>query len=76
MKDVYKRIMVGVIVLVIVACLFALIVELAKRTGVYKYLTYEDTWGESKNCYIQSNQKSLCEIDNNVVSVKQYYEVE
>lgn len=71
----YKRIIVGVIALVIVTCLFVLIIELAKRTGVYKYLTYEDTWGESKNCYIQSNQKSLCEIDNNIVSVKQYYEV-
>lgn len=75
MKDVYKRIMIGVIALVIVSCLFALIVELAKRTGVYKYLTYEDTWGESENCYIQINQRTLCEIGNNVVSVKQYYEV-
>lgn len=73
MKEIYKRILVILIVLAIVFCLFMLVVEIAKRTKTYKYLTYEDTWGTSKNCYETNTHYFACEKNGETIFVKQYY---
>jgi Fe2+ transport system protein B len=76
MKDFLKRLIGVLVFLGIMLVVFSLTISFAKRTKSYKYLTYENEWGKSNNCHLDETQVSICEINNSVVSVKQYYEVD
>lgn len=41
----------------------------------YRYLTYNDEWGYSDNCYLDNNQYAMCYVDNQIIQVKQFYKV-
>lgn len=69
----YRRIVVGLIILVVFWGLFVLTIELVERTKNYKYLTYENTWGISNSCYNDKGDLS-CETENGLIRVTQYYE--
>ena len=69
---IYKRIVVNIIVLIVILSIFVLAFELIKRTKNYKYLTYNNTWGISNNCF-ENEQKLFCEVENNLINVSQYY---
>jgi hypothetical protein len=74
MKDFLKRLMGVLVFLGIMLVVFALVISFTKRTKNYRYLTYENKWGESSKCYLEENQVSVCETDNDLVSVQEYYE--
>jgi uncharacterized membrane protein len=74
MKDFLKRLMGVLVFLGIMLVVFGLVISFAKRTKNYKYLTYENEWGTSDKCYLEENQVSVCEIEDNILSVQEYYE--
>lgn len=74
MKSLIKRILIGLIVLVIVMKVFYVTVNFFKEKQ-YKYLTHNEEWGISINCYLDENQIALCLIEGSYRRVRQYYEI-
>ncbi len=73
MKNI-KRILIGIIVLLVIMNLFNLLVNLLQEKQ-YKYLTRDNEWGYSNNCYLDENQFAICNLDGELVIVRQFYEV-
>lgn len=71
MKDLFKRILLGIIVLLITMLVFSLAVNFLEEKE-YKYLTLENECGISNNCYLE-NQYTFCYINGISEIVKQFY---
>ena len=69
-----KRIIIGFLLVTIVLLIFYIAVSIL-REKEYKYFTFENEWGVSSNCYIDNDQFAVCEIDEVLVIVRQYYEI-
>lgn len=69
-----KRILIGLIVLVIAMIIFYISVNYFKQRE-YKYMTLDNEWGISNRCYLDDDQFAICKLDNEWVIVRQFYEV-
>lgn len=74
MKDLCKRILAGIVVLLIVFILLYLAINFFEEKE-YKYLTIENEWGISSKCFLDEDQFAICKLDDDWVIVRQYYEV-
>lgn len=76
MKNLIERILVGVIALEIVILSFNVAVNIFKtKEKQYKFLTINNEWGISSNCYIDENQYGVCFEGYTLIQVRQFYEV-
>lgn len=76
MKEIVERILVGIIAFEIVVLAFHIAVDIFEnKEKQYKYLTIENEWGISNKCYIDNDQFAVCEIDEVLTIVRQYYEI-
>lgn len=75
MKNLIKRMIVVILFAIMTSLILIFIARCSiKNSKKYKYLTLDNEWGESNNCYFQDSQLLVCEIENNLIGVKQYYE--
>lgn len=68
-----KRIVVGFVVLAAVYFILYIFANLFQEKE-YKYLTLENEWGISSDCYVDNDQFAICEIDEVLTIVRQFYE--
>lgn len=73
MKDLIKRFLIGFILVVVELIVFYIAINYFQKRE-YKYLTLENEWGISNKCYIDNDQFAVCEIDEVLTIVRQYYE--
>lgn len=69
-----KRIVIGLIVLVIVMIIFYITVNFFKEKQ-YKYMTSDNEFGISNKCILDDNQFALCLVEGSYRRVVQFYEV-
>lgn len=67
-----KRIVVGFVVLAAVYFILYIFVNLFQEKE-YKYLTLDNEWGISNKCYIDEDQFAICNLDEELVRVRQFY---
>lgn len=74
MKSLIKRILIGLIVVVIAMIIFYISVNYFKQRE-YKYMTLDNEWGLSNKCYLDEDQFAICKLDGDWVIVRQFYEI-
>lgn len=72
-EDLLKRIFAGFVILLIVFATIKIVNNIFNKE--YKYMTFDDEWGISTNCYIDKSQYAQCYINNELTLVKQFYRV-
>lgn len=76
MKNLIERILVEIIAFEIVILAFNIAVEIfGTKEKQYKYLTIDNEWGISSNCYIDENQYGVCFQGYELIQVRQFYEI-
>lgn len=73
MKDIAKRIVIGLVIYIVIISSFYVIVEIVASRR-YKYMTHANEWGVSNYCYVDEKQNLYCEIDGVLKPVQQFYE--
>lgn len=75
MKDLIKRIILSLLFIIIISIFFLSIAKCSiKENNKYRYLTYENEWGESSKCYFEDHQMLICEVNDSLLRVRQYYD--
>lgn len=76
MKEIVERFLVGIIALELVVLAFNIVIDIAgTKEKQYKYLTIDNEWGISSNCYIDENEYGVCFQGYELIQVRQFYEV-
>lgn len=71
MKEIIKRIIFVIVFFIILISFLGTIVSCSVQKS-YKYLTFENEWGYSDKCYQDKEQRLICIVNNEILSVKQY----
>ncbi len=69
-----KRIIVGLIVFCIAMIIFCITVNFFKEKE-YKYMNFDNEWGVSSKCYLDEDQFAVCKFEEELIIVRQFYEV-
>lgn len=75
MKEIGLRIIIGILSLNVVFSIFYVTVKSFDKEKQYQYLTIENEWGFSSNCYLDENQNAVCFEGYELIKVRQFYEV-
>ena len=76
MKNLVERMLVGIIAFEVVILSFNIAIDILKpKEKQYHYLTIENEWGFSSNCYLDENQNAVCFEEYELVRVRQFYEI-
>ena len=75
MKEIEEKILVGIIALEIIILAFNIAVTIRTKEKQYKYLTIDNEWGISNNCFIDEFQYGVCFDSYELIQVRQFYEV-
>jgi len=73
MKNV-KRILIGLIVWCIAMIIFCITVNFFKQRE-YQYIDLNNEWGISNKCFLDKDQFAVCKFGEELIIVRQFYEV-
>ena len=71
MKEIIKRVIFVIVFFAILITILGTVASCSIRKG-YKYLTFENEWGYSDKCYQDEEQRLICVVNNEILSVRQY----